>query len=423
MNNRQINRSETDDGRDLNPGFPASAGRTPLARVRTFLADRRSLMACKRTSFARGRTGLAFLRTGISFMTVASVMVRIFGTGWASIPAALLLIIGILSAYDGLIWYLDARKTGKDIQPCTATEATGGTTVIELLDPGDSPRFVRTGPVKGAAQLRQEWIRLSPVMRRRFLANDRTDLAEERTVLACYRTTMARARTGLAFTRTGIALIGLGVALLRQFHARLWNIFDIILILAGAVICAEGLYWYLRCRQAGNSGVESISREQSRYSIWDAFFPPSPGWMNSVSGLMPRLPIRASHTPGIWATTGLALERTVLAERRNVMARLRTIMARSRTGMAFIRTGMSTCAVGAGLQAYFGTGNIFWTVFNISLITAGLFFIGDGFYWHLPAERTRKEFPYCFGEMELFMPDYGTPNCRWKKAVFSHDDF
>ncbi len=48
---------------DVNPGFPASGGRTPLAKVRTFLAERRSLYACMRTSLARGRTWLAILRT------------------------------------------------------------------------------------------------------------------------------------------------------------------------------------------------------------------------------------------------------------------------------------------------------------------------------------------------------------------------
>ena len=64
---------------DVNPGFPSSAGRTPLAKVRTFLADRRSLLACNRTSLAKGRTGLAFLRTGISFIAVAIVLFRVFG--------------------------------------------------------------------------------------------------------------------------------------------------------------------------------------------------------------------------------------------------------------------------------------------------------------------------------------------------------
>lgn len=60
-----------ENNQDLNPNFPPSAGRTPLAKVRTFLAERRSLYACRRTSLAKGRTGLAFLRTGISFIAIA----------------------------------------------------------------------------------------------------------------------------------------------------------------------------------------------------------------------------------------------------------------------------------------------------------------------------------------------------------------
>ena len=91
------------------------------------------------------------------------------------------------------------------------------------------------------------------------------------------------------------------------------------------------------------------------------------------------------------------------------MARLRTVMARSRTGMAFIRTGMSISAVGLGLLVYFGAANAWWTLFDAVLILSGLLFIADGLYWHLPAENTRKQFPYCFGEMEIAIPDYGTP--------------
>ena len=90
--------------------------------------------------------------------------------------------------------------------------------------------------------------------------------------------------------------------------------------------------------------------------------------------------------------------------------------------MALIRTGMSISAVGLGLLVYFGAGNIAWTIFDALLIITGMLFIGDGLYWHLPAEKTRKQFPYCFGELELAIPDYGTPARFWRKAAFSHDD-
>jgi len=130
----------------------------------------------------------------------------------------------------------------------------------------------------------------------------------------------------------------------------------------------------------------------------------------------------ATQSPGIWATTGLALERTVLAERRNVMARLRTVMARSRTGLAFIRTGMSISAVGAGLLVSFGASSPAWTALDVLLVASGLLFAGDGLAWHLPAERARRQLPYCFCDVEITVPDYGRPAHLWQTAVFSHDD-
>ena len=167
---------------DVNPRFPASAGRTPLAKVRTFLADRRSLMACTRTSLSKGRTGLAFLRTGIAFIAIAIVLFRIFGIGLLTVFEAALLISGVIMAVDGLLWYLPARKSGRKVYDFSGTEPTWGTTTLEMSDPGDNPVFKRTGYIEGAAVLRSNWSNLSPVMRRRFLASDRTDFAEERTM-------------------------------------------------------------------------------------------------------------------------------------------------------------------------------------------------------------------------------------------------
>jgi uncharacterized membrane protein YidH (DUF202 family) len=407
---------------DVNPDFPPPAGRTPLAKVRTFLADRRSMFACYRTSLAKGRTGLAFVRTGISFITIAIVLFRIFGTGYLNILETLLFVAGIFTTIDGLLWYMPARKAGRESIPCGATEPTWGTTVLEVSNIEDKPVFTRTSPVEGADKLRAEWNKLSPVMRRRFLAGDRTDFAEERTVLAGYRTVMARARTGLAFTRTGIAFTGLGIALLRQFHEGPWTAFDIALVLTGAAMIAEGFYWYVPGRRAGKEGFESVKKSGDGMSIWDFVFPPvhvTTGSVNSGNG---KLPVRGSHSPGIWATTGLALERTVLAERRNVMARLRTVMARSRTGMAFMRTGMSVSAVGLGLLVYFGTTNVAWMIFNAAMILIGLAFITDGLFWYVPAEHIKKQFPYCFGDMEIPLPDYGKPARYWGKAVFNHEN-
>jgi len=407
---------------DLNPGFPPDAGRTPLAKVRTFLADRRSLLSCYRTALAKGRTGLAFLRTGISFITIALVLFRIFGLGYLIIVEALLFFTGLVMAIDGIRWYMPARRTGKKTTICSGTEHTGGTAVLTASNPGDAAVFTRSAPTAGADGLRSGWNRLSPVMRRRFLASDRTDFAEERTVLACYRTLMARARTGLAFTRTGFAFIGLGIALFRQFSAGPWTIVDAVLVLAGLLMVAEGFSWYLPGRRAASESDSSVRHAANEPGIWDMVFPPQLKDQTRQNGASSVPPVRGFDSPGIWATTGLALERTLLADRRNVMARLRTVMARSRTGMAFIRTGMALSAVGLGLLAYFGAGSIPWALFDAFMIVSGLLFIADGLYWYLPAERTRQQYPYCYGELEITLPDYGIPTKSWRKAVFSQDD-
>ncbi|HAM51966.1 MAG TPA: hypothetical protein DCP92_15240 [Nitrospiraceae bacterium] len=349
------------------------------------------------------------------------MLLRIFGIGYLTIAETLLFVGGAVMAVDGLIWYVPARRRGGKKLNCTSTEPTGGTTVLVVSDPGDTPVFTRTKPAVGADRLRAGWQNLSPVMRRRFLASDRTDLAEERTALACLRTVMARARTGLAFARTGIAFIGLGIALVRQFPAGLWTIFDAALISVGILMVMEGFHWYMPGRRAGQESFASVMRVGDKATIWDSVFPPAvkkPGYEEIRSALL----LRRACSPGIWATTGLALERTVLAERRNVMARLRTVMARSRTGMAFIRTGMSISAVGVGLLVYFGTSNVAWAIINSILALVGLALIADGLYWHIPAEKIRNQFPYCFGDMEIVVPDYGKPTCEWGKAVFSHDE-
>ena len=187
----------------------------------------------------------------------------------------------------------------------------------------------RCGPIQGAEELRTRWNRLSPVMKRRFLAIDRTDLAEERTTLAGYRTTMARTRTGLAFTRTGTAFVGLGIALLRQFVPGPWTIFYSALIATGLIMILEGIRWYPAGRQAEVDSHRVVKAIQQKTSIWDVMFHPFAGNLNPED-LPPALSISGTQAPGIWGTTGLALDRTLIAERRNLKARLRTAMARSR---------------------------------------------------------------------------------------------
>ena len=407
---------------DLNPAFPSTAGRTPLAKVRTYLAGRRSLFAHYRTLLAKSRTGLAFIRTGLSFVTIALLFLRLVGGDYYLLLEMPLLISGIIMVYDGLKWYLPARAIYATLPPCVDTGATGGSSVLEAYNEKIAPEFRRSGVVPGAAQQRAEWADMSPVMRRRFLASDRTDMAEERTVLGCFRTRMAKVRTGLAFTRTGFAFVSLGLGLLRQFQASPWMAFDLGLIGVGALMALEGFFWYFRGRQAGVEGLASVREKTKMSTIWDYYFPhrhvlPGPE-RNPMT-----LPVRSSHAPGIWATTGVALERTVLAERRNVMARLRTVMARSRTGFAFIRTGLSLFSIGVAFLLFFDdAGSIGWAVFNYLMMAAGLFLVADGLAWSIPAEWMRRQFPYCYGDMEISIPDYGASARFWKKVVFSNDE-
>lgn len=404
---------------DVNPHFAGCGGRTPLARVRTFLAYHRSTYAHYRTLFAKGRTGLAFIRTGVAFIVIALLFLRVLGAGFYSLMEAPLLVAGIVMVYDGIKWYLPSRKIAAKPIDAACTEPTWGTCVLKADVTDGPPAISRTGEMKGAAELRAGWENLSPVMRRRFLASDRTDMAEERTSLAGHRTKLARVRTGLAFARTGIAFTGLGIGLMRQFHASRWTIFDVSLIVIGVMMSLEGFHWYFGGRKAGHEGFRSVLAVLKKETIWDLMFPLvhkrfGPGKDR------PTPPVTADQKPGVWATTGVALERTVLADRRGVMARLRTVMAVARTGMAYVRTGMSIVSVGAGLMVYFGTASTVWTIFNALLIIGGLTLIIDGYRWIIPAERMRKEYPYCYGDMEITIPDYGKPAREWGTAVFNH---
>jgi uncharacterized membrane protein YidH (DUF202 family) len=414
-----------ENSQDVNPRFPRFAGRTPLAKVRTFFALRRSRYACIRTSLARGRTGLALLRTGLSFVTIAVVLFRVLGPQPLGMFDILLSGAGAFMIVEGLRWYLPTRSAARRSVELGITTPTGGTTVLEEIRDGDGdPSFARSDPVPGAAELRGGWNKLSPVMRRRFLASDRTDLAEERTFLASLRTKMARARTGLAFARTGIAFAGVGIALLRtrEFRTGAWPFFDAALLAVGAAMMLEGFLEYFSDRHAGAKGNESVRRAGDAPSIWEAVLPPRFEDRLLLDGVSAAPPVALTQDPGIWGTTGLALERTVLADGRCVMARLRTVMARSRTGLAFIRTGMMMCAVAGGLLVYFGGSSAPWTALYAALLAAGALLIADGLWWHLPAERSRRQLPYCYCDVEINIPDYGKPARSWAKAVFSHDD-
>ncbi|HEB80667.1 MAG TPA: DUF202 domain-containing protein [Chromatiales bacterium] len=404
----------------VNPASPFASGRTPLARVRTYLAGRRSLLAYYRTMFAKGRTGLALIRTGLACITIALLFLRVFGDGWFLFLEAPLLLAGCVMVFNGLRWYLPVRKFKNRVPPCEDTQATDGSTVLTAAEVKTYPVFTRSPEIPGARELRRQWTGLTPVMRRRFLASDRTDYAEERTVLACIRTQMAKTRTGLAFIRTGIAFASLGFGLIRYFHASNWLPFDLALMTIGVVMVLEGFLWYQSGRKAGNVKDAKAKWSFKATNIWESFSSHRCITIVPKSPPLP-LPVRASDRPGIWATTGLALERTVLAERRNVMSRLRTVMAQERTGFAFIRTGRAFIFIGLAFALFFGPGVTGWNILNWTMVAIGLFFVGDGLRWALPAGRTRRQFPYCFDEMEITIPDYGVPARFWRTIVLNHE--
>lgn len=411
---------------DVNPGFPGLANRTSLAKTRTHLANRRSLLASRRTVFAKGRTGLAMLRTGLAFATALLLLLRIAGLGWTSLVELALLAAGLFLMLDGLRWYLPARALSRlrmtSGLPEPPGEAAGVSALHVTFDDADGfrPRFRRTPPVPGARELREDWDGLSPVMRRRFLALDRTDLAEERTLLAYFRTLMAKSRTGMALGRTGVALAGIGTALVRQFPGADGGLPGWTLIALGLAMTLEGLSWYLPGRKAGRESVAAARDAEARPGAWSLVLPPQPGQPEQSSPHGRELPagLRGGGGPGIWGSTGLALERTLLAERRNVMARLRTHMARARTGLAFIRTGMNFTAVGLGLLVSFGLGSAAWSGLEACVLGLGLLLAVDGLYWYLPADRVRKRLPYCRHGLEIALPDYARPVDQWQRTEF-----
>jgi uncharacterized membrane protein YidH (DUF202 family) len=84
---------------------------------------------------------------------------------------------------------------------------------------------------------------------RTHLARERNVLAAQRTVAACYRTLYARGRTGLAFLRTGMSFAGLGMGLLHYFSYGALSAVEGMLAVAGGLMAADGLRWYLPVRR------------------------------------------------------------------------------------------------------------------------------------------------------------------------------
>lgn len=403
---------------DLNPGFPLIAGRTILARTRTFLAARRSQLSSYRTLLSRGRTGLAMLRTGLALLTVSLVVLKVFGLGPAAVPEAVLALCGAVMAVDGLRWYIPARRLAR---PMRAPVGPGAeiTVPYSRLENG---RIVitRSAQVPGAAEWVRDCERHTPVMRRRFLALERTELAMERTRQAFFRTVMSKSRTGMALVRTGISLSGLGIAFLRNLHAQHLDMLGLALVGVGVALTLEGMYWYVSGHKAGQASLDEAEQAGEKSDAWSMLLPPPVREQGDQRSRCVPMVLPGS-SPGIWGTTGLALERTLLAERRNVMSRFRTSLACSRTGLAFIRTGANFVAVGLGLLLTGPGHGPGWIILESAIMAVGLLLLADGLYWHLPARRNRWQLSFCDCEMEIPIPDYTLPPGQWKSILLDVD--
>jgi len=232
--------------------------RTSLAAWRTTMAQWRTRLACYRTDLARSRTFLAVLRWGLGFVALGDALLRTRGrTAPAHFPV-MMIAAGLGLALFGLVGYLKNRRS--------RLRAPGHTTIVEVT--AATLRFVEdyqlidcgpTGsPLKKTmlGRLGDQLTRYCSILpippdsrERTHLARERTLLAAQRTVGGCYRTLFARSRTGLAFIRTGASFTGLGLGLTGYFGLGALSLLDGLLVLAGLLMMADGLGWYLPVRK------------------------------------------------------------------------------------------------------------------------------------------------------------------------------
>ena len=232
--------------------------RTGLAAWRTTMAQWRTRLACYRTDLARGRTFLAVLRWGLGFAALADALLRARGRTPAAHLPVTMIAAGLCLAIFGLAGYLRIRRS--------RLRAPGHTTLVEVT--AATLRFVEDyqlidcgptdAPLKKTmlGRLGDQLTRYCTILptppdsrERTHLARERTLLAAQRTVAACYRTLFARSRTGLAFIRTGVSFTGIGFVLTGYFGLGALSLLDGLLILAGLLMIADGLAWYLPVRK------------------------------------------------------------------------------------------------------------------------------------------------------------------------------
>jgi uncharacterized membrane protein YidH (DUF202 family) len=241
------------------PGGLVGTERTGLAFWRNTMAQWRTRLACYRTEFAKSRTSLALLRWGLGLVAIANLLLRT-PHPWSSPHLSwTLLAAGLCLALVSVPGYWNVRRAG--VRPPghqTLVEVTSATLhFLDAYSPAAPPaagrppsRLTMLARLAVLLQEHRQLLEPPPVQKERTpLARERNVLAGQRTVAACYRTIYARARTGLAFIRTGVSFAGLGVGMIQYFGSSALTVFDALLVAAGLLLAADGLWWYLPVRR------------------------------------------------------------------------------------------------------------------------------------------------------------------------------
>ncbi len=234
--------------------------RTGLAFWRNTMTQWRTRLACYRTDLAGARTGLAFLRWGLGTIAIADTFLKSnnLGNSPHSSVSIGLLILGLSVCSYGLKLYLKVRRSRMS-PPAdqTIVEVTAATLLFlenyHLLKNTGIRTASRDTMLARLSDLLADHCTIlypSPSSRvRTMYVHERNVLAAHRTIAACYRTIYARARTGLAFIRTGFSCLSIGLALLLYFGTKFYSALDILLILAGILMCIDGTLWYMPVRK------------------------------------------------------------------------------------------------------------------------------------------------------------------------------
>jgi uncharacterized membrane protein YidH (DUF202 family) len=101
---------------------PSYKERVHLARERNVLAGQRTVASCYRTIAARARTGLSFLRTGVALSSLGFGLLKYFGFSLSTVFDALIIVVGLLMIFDGILWYWPVRNEQAETPRCSVIE-------------------------------------------------------------------------------------------------------------------------------------------------------------------------------------------------------------------------------------------------------------------------------------------------------------